>query len=323
MTTRRQLLANAALLFAGLEVNAHVNAARADNPTPPGKMAFIKNGAVWEWSNGETSQLIDGTDITSARWSPSGGSLLYVRSGNSYSDLFIYNLDVQTETQLTFNQPDTQEGTPEYAAAASWAIDPSWSTAGAIGFISDAGSSNDTFALWMLDSAYAGSPYLARVIKNEDNIDSLSLAPDGAIGAYVERLRNDDGTSTTNVVLRDLTDGKIFALPGAGDGAFDPAFGPDGQSVAFAQRDASRMTDIWIASRAGGAAVRVTTGFQATNPVWSGDGAWIAFIRMIDFNFQVWVVPMTGTTAGTPFELFDANGIDVPSGLSWITPAPS
>jgi TolB protein len=318
-----RLFAILAVLVAGMGL-VPLARVRADNPTPPGKIAYIHNGAIWTWSGGDTSELISGTDISDARWSPSGNSMLYVRSGNSYSDLYVYDLGSQTQTQLTFNKPDAQEGTPEYVAAASWAIDPSWSSSGVIAFISDAQSSNNSLGLWMIDSVYSGAPYLAPSAKSEDNVDSPSLSPDGSVAAYVEQVPNyDTGIATTNVVLRDLTDGQIYPIAGAADSAFDPAIGPDGHSIFFAKRDATGMTDLWLANRQGGAAVQLTSGLQATNPVWSPDGAWIAFIRMIDFNFQVWVMPMTGATPGAPFELFDPGGIDAPSGLSWIVPSAS
>lgn len=313
-----RLVAVLAVLLAGLSLSRN-EPARADNPTPPGAIAYIHDGAVWQWSGGDTTELIAATDISDARWSPSGSSLLYVRSGNSYSDLYADDLNSQTETQLTYNKPDAEEGTPDYVAAASWAIDPSWSSSGVIGFISDAQSGDNTFALWMLDSVYSGSPYQARGGKKEENIDSLSLSPDGSVAAYVKQIPNNDtGISSTDVVLRDLSDGKVYPLDGAVDSAFDPAIGPDGQSIAFSKRDASGMTDLWLVNRQGGAAMQITSGLQATNPVWSPDGAWIAFIRMIGFNFQVWAMPMTGATPGAPFELFDPNGIDAPSGLSWV-----
>ena len=81
----------------------------------------------------------------------------------------------------------------------------------------------------------------------------------------------DTGVAATNIVLRDLTDGQVYPIAGAVDSAFDPAFGPDGQSIAFAKRDASGMTDLWLANRQGGAAAQMTSGLQATKPVWSPD----------------------------------------------------
>lgn len=319
---RRTILGLPLALVAAAGIEPRL-AVRADNPVPPGKIAYIRDGSIWMWANGASAELVPGSAMSDARWSPAGNSLAFVRSGNSYSDLYVHDLNSQAETQLTFNKPAAPEGSVEYAAAASWAIDPSWSSSGVLGFISDAQSSNNTFALWLVTNVFTGSPALAPAAKNEDNIDSLSLSPDGSIAAYVQRGRNPDGTSSTSIALRDLSDGKVYALPAAGEGTFDPAIGPDGQAIAFAKRDASGMNDIWIASRQGGAAVQVTSGFQATSPAWSPDGKWLTFIRTIDFSFKVWAAPMNGATPGTPFELFDPGGIDVPSGLSWTLAAAS
>jgi Tol biopolymer transport system component len=300
---------------------AGLSRARADNPVPPGRIAYIRDGAVWVWSNGDSSELVSGTDLSDARWSPAGDAALYVRSGDSYSDLYLYSPASQAETQLTFNKPDAPEGSEAYAAAASWVIDPSWSASGVLGYITDANSSNNTFALWTMANPYTGTATLAPIAVAEDNIDSLSLSPDGSIAAYVERTRNADGTSTTSVVLRDLTDGQVYDVPSAGQDTFDPAIGPDGQLIAFAKRDGAGMTDVWVANRQGGAAVQITSGYQATQPCWSPDGKWLAFIRMIDYKFKVWVAPMTGETPGASFELFDPKNIDAASGLSWVIPS--
>lgn len=317
---RRRVLSLPLTLAALGAAAREMSIVRADNPIPPGKIAYIRDGAVWSWSNGESTQVTVGTDLSDARWSPTGDALVYVRSGDSFSDLYLYAPANQSETQLTFNKPNAPEGSEEYAAQASWAIDPSWSTSGVLGFISDANSSSNTFALWLMTNPYGGGATLAPVSVIEDNIDSLSLSPDGSIAAYVERSRNPDGTSTTTVVLRDLTDGQVYDLPSAGPNTFDPAIGPDGRLVAFAKRDGSGMTDVWIANRQGGAAVQITSGFQAASPAWSPDGKWLAFIRMIDFDFKVWVAPMTGETSGASFELFDPKNADAPSGLSWAIP---
>jgi Tol biopolymer transport system component len=315
MNRRRLLAAPIALIG----VTAGLSRTRADNPVPPGRIAYIRDGAVWVWSNGDSSELVSGSNLSDARWSPAGDALLYVRSGDSYSDLYLFSPATQSETQLTFNKPDAPEGSEEYAATTSWVIDPSWSASGVLGYITDANSSNNTFGLWTTANAYSGNASLAPIAVVEDNIDSLSLSPDGSVAAYVERARNNDGTFTTSVVLRDLTDGRVYDVPSAGPNTFDPAIGPDGQLIAYSKRDGG-MTDVWVSSRQGGAAVQITSGYQATQPCWSPDGKWLAFIRMIDFKFKVWVAPMTGETPGTSFELLDPKNIDAPSGLSWVIP---
>jgi len=59
--------------------------------------------------------------------------------------------------------------------------------------------------------------------------------------------------------------------------------------------------DLWIAPREGGEATRLTTGVGfETNPIFSPDGAMIAFTGQYDGNTDVFVVPASG---GTPRRL--------------------
>src|SRR5690242_8170339 len=53
--------------------------------------------------------------------------------------------------------------------------------------------------------------------------------------------------------------------------------------------------DLWIVGRDGGAAERLTTGTgNETSPIFSPDGAQIAFTGEYDGNVDVYVVPATG-----------------------------
>jgi len=68
---------------------------------------------------------------------------------------------------------------------------------------------------------------------------------------------------------------------------------------------------LWIVGRDGGDAKRLTTGGHESNPVFSPDGAWIAFTGQYDGNQDVYVVPATG---GTPKRLTYHPGADAVAG---------
>lgn len=71
--------------------------------------------------------------------------------------------------------------------------------------------------------------------------------------------------------------------------------------------------DLWIVSRNGGDAVRLTAGpGTETNPVFSPDGTQIAFSGEYDGNTDVYVVPTAG---GMPKRLTWHPGVDIP--LAW------
>lgn len=73
--------------------------------------------------------------------------------------------------------------------------------------------------------------------------------------------------------------------------------------------------DLWIVSRDGGDAVRLTAGpGTETNPVFSPDGTQIAFSGEYDGNTDVYVVPTAG---GMPKRLTWHPGVDIP--LAWTS----
>jgi len=283
--------------------------------TIPGRILHVRSDGVHEWSKGESSRIFESDMATCARWSPDATRFLFVKSGPSYSDLVIYNIDADSQVPLTFHQPQYEEGTPEYVHEAAWVTSPEWASNGMIGYMTDYLSPDGTFQVWLIDGPI-GTPYLAPASQFEDNIDALSLSSDGSFAAYAVQERQPDGTSLNRSVLRDLTDGVAYPLDETRN-TFDPAISPDAQSIALAVRSKDDMSDILIVDRASGDLTRVTRNLQATNPCWSPDGNWLAFFRTIDFKFEVWVAPLKEGDPGQPSLLFKADDLNTRSGLSW------
>lgn len=318
MTRQTSRLLTRVVLAACVLLSAFgINRAPANAATEvPGRLLFAREGDLWVWTGGETKRILQSVAASDPRWSPDGRRIIYVESGNSYSDLYVYNVPEGASTQITFNQPDYEQGTPEYAAAAAWAIDPDWSASGLIGYMSDAYSEDETFQLYLI-AALGDGAYLAPAAQIEDNIDSLSLSSDGLLAAYTVRLRLDTGASENRVYLRDLNDGVAYPLA-RGRNAFDPAISPSQQTIAVSIRDKrTDRSDVFLVDRATGELTRVTRDMNATNATWSPDGRWLAFVRMVDFQFEIWVAPVENGDPGKPVKLFTARDLDARSGLSW------
>lgn len=108
--------------------------------------------------------------------------------------------------------------------------------------------------------------------------------------------------SATSVLAmgRPLQVDDIFALRDVED----PRISPDGASVAYtvttldAKKDGSD-TDVYLASLAGGDAVRITGSDKAeTSPRFSPDGKWLAFLSEREGKeTQVWLLPLAGGEA--------------------------
>lgn len=105
-------------------------------------------------------------------------------------------------------------------------------------------------------------------------IDALSWSPDGtriAFSAY--RPNEHGGLYAVDVATRRLTPLLIH-----GPGAVDPAWSPDGRSIAFV-RPGVRSSSIWLLDLRSGRARRVTRGGDDLAPAWSPDGKALVFVR--------------------------------------------
>ena len=298
---------------------------RAADTDVPGRIAFVRDGGIWVWENGETTQLLEQAGVSDARWSPDGQSLLFVDAGNSYSDLALLNAQTGVPTLITNNQSEAEIGSLEYTKGSFWALDPSWSVSGTIGYISDEPGDGTLFALWLMDGPDESTAFPAPLLAVEDSIDSVSLSGDGSVAAYVLREPDfDTGISDISVWLRDLATGETFLAAQSGGEAFDPAMSPDGDTIAVAIREAGGPTDVWLVNRATLDRQRVTRDAEALAPAWSSDGKWLTYLKLEDYQFEVWAAPVEDGDAGDPFKLFAARGLDSRSGLSWfVEPEPT
>ncbi len=105
----------------------------------------------------------------------------------------------------------------------------------------------------------------------------------------------------TNSAARKPIDSEIvFDLPAVGS----PAISPDGASVAYVASQVSRETmssesQIRAAAFDGSGDRRLTAGPRDSAPVWSPDGAQLAFLRAADAEAprQIWLLPLGGGEA--------------------------
>jgi TolB protein len=283
---------------------------------PPGKIVFARNGDLHVWENGKASRILQDGAASEPRWSPTGRFLLFVRSGDAFSNLFLRDLETGEESQLTDFESGFQKGTADYVASSSWAIDPDWSASGLIAFASDATSDGSVILWTMPDPSLGASP--AASAQMEENLEGVSLSADGALAAYTVRERGGETGNSTSVTVRDLATGVSTPVTDPSQAAFNPAMAPDGTSVTVVIRNSSGTTELWMIELATGRRLKLGDATNVDQPAWSPDGAWLAFTRVVDAKFELWAIQRNGPTFGEPFRLF--SDLDGASRVDWFLP---
>ena len=283
-------------------------------------------------------------------WSPDGKQIAFARAGDGgiYSDLWIMNADTTNPRRITDFQSkiahkNNVDAEGNYVKDSSIVAGLSWSQGGNfITFASDKGY--NAMRPWTYETPdQPPSPANLHVITATAgfsapnaginfHIDNTDSAPDGKTMAFVGLWAQADDYSNKQTQIYALDFGtkkyaQLTDLPMFKWGAYDPAFSPDGQYLAFAARPDYRVNDLFIMTRDGKNPVQITQTGAARAPVWSPDGKKIAFLAAFEgAQFNIYVMDVTPPAPGTPFaatnfskpeKLTDEKGIDARSGLSW------
>jgi len=328
---KTRLFRMCALLFAAVLIVAALSACGTPDPTlsqnaqagakPQGKILFAENNDIYLW-DGSVHQITHVGDASSPAWSSDGNRFVFVRTGDSYSDLYSYDMSTNQMAQLTKNQPNGQIGTQNYVDNAVWALDPNWSPNGdTIAFVSDLQTSKNF--IWIMTGLGNPPHQLAASTVNGDNVENPSYSPDGTKLVFTQRTTIENDTQrTTGLWVVDLNSGNLTPLVKADSGAFDGVWSPDGKWIAFIERDGA-ANDLWVVPATGGQPTQLTKGKMLASPVWSPDGSQIAFFEEDGESFKVSYVTFSVDGSGTPSassvsKLFSDGNIDATSSMSWI-----
>ncbi len=279
---------------------------------PAGRIAFVSKDNIHVWANGTTTQLTTDGASRQPSWSPDGLFVAHVKVQNSSSDIWVMEAAGPKLWRLTYYGQQPLE-------RRSWAFRPRyWPSGDKLLFLSDEGTYD--LRIWQLGlDGQHGRPLLS-VPDGEGGLDHPSVSPDERrllVTSYREE--------QPQVWAWGLPDGPWQQLTQAPEGAYDPAWSPDGAHIAYTQRQAGGH-DIWIMGTDGSGAMPVTTTGRARSPCWSPAGNAVAYLTDDGAGFDVWVAPVpsalvaaTGASAvsGEPRQLTRGAAVDAVSGLSW------
>lgn len=306
-----------------------------------GKIVYAKGGAIWVYTNGRETRLTRGPEDAADKrdrmpsLSPDGTEVAYIREDEGFSDLYKLSINNPDEPEaLTDYRPDAETGALDptgrglgYAEQALWALYPAWSPDGTeLAWTHDRGIEYP--GLFRIDADGDNPVRLSMLDHSMQAIERVSWSPDGtqiAAANYV----GTEPYNTGQIWVLNLETGRWLDYTRVKDGAYDPAWSPDGEWIAFVQREGTSTNiyvmradpDDWEGEGTEPILYKLTTDGASRSPAWSPDGTQLAYIALEDSTFDIYTADFSAT-GGTPSidniqRLTDNAAVDAPSGLSW------
>jgi serine/threonine-protein kinase len=245
----------------------------------------------WMDNSGKTSPLLARPGAYGApRFSPDGKRLAFTAVGSKGSDVWVYDWERDTPTQLTF----TGLGNLEMA----WAPDSRHIVFGS--------RAAGTAALWWIRSDGSGEPQKLLEDKNTGvGVRPQSFTPDGRVLAYDDNTKSGTGVEIWTLPL-DLKDidhpkpGKPEPLLTTAGRQVDAAFSPDGKWIAYSSNESGGVDDIFVRPfRGSGGKWRISTG-GGKFPTWSRTGHELFYLSIVDNRIMVTDYTVQGDSFSSP-----------------------
>lgn len=284
-----------------------------------GKIAFIKNGHIMQWSPEGVTTLREDGNAMAPTWHPDTNMLMYVRSGGSFSNLITLDVDTGRTRRLTNSESSLQKGSEAYVQDCDWIVDPFWSDSNIIVFASTADSPALQLQLWILrynsDLMFIGPTDYAE----PGQIEKITVDAAGKYACYTVTGGN---LMSSYIGMRDLDTGATWPVLEGARGAYDGAISPNGRWVIGTVRDSQGLNDLWLCDWQSEVSYRLTNGEQASSVTWDYFGESVAYLAYVDggFSLRAFRINFAGAEPeldGDIQVLIEKDNIDSTSRLSW------
>lgn len=277
----------------------------------PGRILYVRDGNLWLWERGSSRQYSEGGTWRQPSFSPDGKEIAYVYWLDNFSDIFVMSADGSQTRRLT-------RGQASYLPDNVWSFRPAWSPDGAqIAYVSDA--TTQFPVVWLMNRDGGNRRQLMTAGYGVDWADAISWSPDGKRLAVVAG-GVPPNPSPGQIYVLDVAKGGVEKLTTHAGGAFDPAWSPDGDTIAYIGRPEG-PGQLWLRSVDGEQEAHADRLAWVRSPVWSPDGKSLAVLAAQGGTFQIWVMSVRRTAdgyeIGEPRQLTNEGSIDAMSGLSW------
>lgn len=284
-----------------------------------GRIAFAKDGNIMQWSPDGVIELRRDGNAAAPTWQPDSNTLMYVRNGESFSNLITLDIETGRTRRLTNSESELQKGSEAYVHESDWIVDPFWSESGIVAFASTADNLYRTLQLWIMryDS---NSMFLAPMDGMEPGqVEKITV---DAAGKYACYTVTGEDLMSSYIGMRDLDTGLTWPVMEGAHGAYDGAVSPNGRWVIGTIRDSVNKNDLWLTNVETEVTVRLTEGEQASSVTWDYYGESVAYLAFVGdgFSLRSFHIDFTGDEPridGEIHTLIQRDNIDATSRLSW------
>lgn len=291
-------------------------------PSLPGRLLLAKAGNLVMWSNGALQQLTVSGDAWQPAFSRDGTRIVFVRRGQSYSDIMLTSSAGGEAIQLTDNGSRHPLQSFERMYDSMWAFYPTFTPDGSrIAYASQYGPPEGSPAaeyrliMYVMD-ARSGAERSSAYADGTGNVGRMIFENDGdhVIFEFNPAVEGDP-----RILRYSIAQDTLSVPTGVPNQSYDPALSPDNARLYFAKRD-GQDTDIYVLKFGETTIQKLTNLGSARSPEISPDGEWMVFLAIPDgaSGFELWAQKLKdGLPDGDVVQLTRDQHFDVDSGISW------